>query len=381
MDIATSPVRVTAVPWRPIGAIVLALLIAAVAVAMYVGSRPRVPAPFGVAGNGTIAYSLFGDIYTQDGATGTQKVIVSSAETDNWPLYSPDGTHVAFVRNVAGDLSFMVMRSDGTDVRKVSTVSLGDGPWWWGWTPDSRALAAVFHGPGDDRLLVFDTTTSAQPREIKTGLTVDALAFRPPNGDEILFRGDDGSSVGLYLMKADGSGLRPIVGPRPLVVGDNDGSQGDYRNSAWSPDGAHVLYQEASLQDDVVRLFVANADGSGAHAVGYTAGDLAADLAVWSPDGSRIAFERHREPGGWDYAVVHLADGAVTTLDATMPDHGSSLSWAPDGSKLLAVPWLGDHAMLLDPDGGPEIALPFGADGEGSSAGAGAGAHWQRIAP
>ena len=111
--------------------------------------------------------------------------------------------------------------------------------------------------------------------------------------------------------------------------------------------------------------------------VGYTAGDSVDDLAVWSPDGSRIAFER-----GWEYAVVRLADGAVTTLEATVPDNGSSLLWAPDGTKILAVPWLGEHAMLLDPAGGPVTALPFGAEGEGSTGiGAGAAAHWQRLAP
>ncbi len=378
MDVATRPVRVTALPWRLIGALILALLIAAAALAVYVGSRPRVPEPFGVAASGAIAYSVFGDIYTMVGPTGTPKLIVSGPETDKWPLYSPDGTRVAFVRDVAGDLSFVVARSDGSEVRKISTVSLGGGPWWWGWTPDSRSLAAVFNAPGEERLLIFDTTTSSAPREIKTGLVVDALAFRPPDGKEILFRGDDGSKVGLYVMSADGSDLHPIVGPRKLV--DDDNSQGDYRNPTWSPDGSQVVYQERSVVDGVLRLYVANADGSGAHVVGYTQGDAWNDLAVWSPDGSRIVFERGPKSGAGDIAVVRLADGAVTTLQASPPDGGTSLLWSPDGTQILAVPWLGDHAMLLDPNGGPETALPFGAEGEGSTGiGAGAAAHWQRL--
>jgi dipeptidyl aminopeptidase/acylaminoacyl peptidase len=380
VDVVSRPIHAPALPWRLIGALVLALLIAAAALAIYIGSRPRVPEPFGVAGNGAFAYSVTGDIWTQDGPTGTPRVIVKAPENDNWPLFSPDGTHVAFVRGVTGDLAFVVSRSDGTDVRQVSTVPLGDGPWWWGWTPDSRSIAAVLNSDEDSRILIFDAIGSAPVREIETGLNVDAPAFRPPHGDEILFRGDDGTSVGLYVMKADGSGLRPIVPPRTLA--NDDGSTGDYRNPAWSPDGSQIVYQEHSQEDGWLRLYVANADGSGAHAVGYTAGDRIDDLATWSPDGSRIAFERLPESGGWDYAVVRLSDGVVTTLQATMSDGGSPLLWAPDGSKLLAVPWLGDHATLLDPAGGPEITLPWGSGGEPSTGiGAGAGAHWQRLAP
>lgn len=379
MDIATRPVRGTAVPWRLIGALLIAMLLAAAAVALYIGSRAPVPKPFGVAGNGALAYSVFGDIYTQVGPKGTPKIIVTGPEIDKWPVFSPDGTRLAFVRNVAGVLSFAVARSDGTDVRTVSSTPLGDGPWWWGWTPDSRSIAAVLNGSGDSRLLIFDTTTSAPPREIETGLTVDAPAFRPPNGDEILFRGDDGSKVGLYVMKADGSGLRAIVGPRALE--NDDGSQGDYRNPAWSPDGSQIVYQERSLDDGFLRIHVAKADGSGAHAVGFTTGDTWNDLGVWSPDGTRIAFERGGE-SSQGYAVVRLADGAVTTIQASPTCCGTSLSWSPDGTTILAVPWLGEHAMLLDPAGGPVTALPFGAEGEGSTGiGAGAAAHWQRLAP
>ena len=57
MDIATRPVRATAVPWRLIGALALAVLIAAAALAIYIGSRARVPEPFGVAASdGSISH-------------------------------------------------------------------------------------------------------------------------------------------------------------------------------------------------------------------------------------------------------------------------------------------------------------------------------------
>ncbi|MEO8230251.1 MAG: hypothetical protein ABI628_10885 [Chloroflexota bacterium] len=132
VDIATRSARGTAVPWRLIGALALAILIAAAALAIYIGSRPRIPEPFGVAGNGALAYSVFGDIYTQVGPKGTPKVIVTGPEIDKWPLYSPDGTHLAFVRNVAGALSLQLLGptapTSGRSARPPSATVPGGGP-------------------------------------------------------------------------------------------------------------------------------------------------------------------------------------------------------------------------------------------------------------
>ena len=45
------------VPWRTIALLAALVLLLAAAVALYVGSRPRLPAPFGPAANGLVAYA------------------------------------------------------------------------------------------------------------------------------------------------------------------------------------------------------------------------------------------------------------------------------------------------------------------------------------
>src|SRR5687768_12432534 len=52
------------IPWRTVGLIAILALLLAAAAAFYVGNRPRLPAPFGRAGNGLMAYAQGGDIYT-----------------------------------------------------------------------------------------------------------------------------------------------------------------------------------------------------------------------------------------------------------------------------------------------------------------------------
>ena len=65
VDIARQPVLAPRLPWRAIGLglVLLALLVALVA-ALVVGGRPSLPAPFGLARNGLVAYASGGDIYT-----------------------------------------------------------------------------------------------------------------------------------------------------------------------------------------------------------------------------------------------------------------------------------------------------------------------------
>ena len=65
------------VPWRTIALLAALVLLLAAAVALYVGSRPRLPAPFGPAANGLVAYAEDGDIWTVDPITGVRKAIVT----------------------------------------------------------------------------------------------------------------------------------------------------------------------------------------------------------------------------------------------------------------------------------------------------------------
>ena len=63
-----------------------------------IGSRRNVPAPFGPARNGLVAYAQDGDIYTADPVTGKAVAIVTGPETDLGPVCSLDGTRIAFER-------------------------------------------------------------------------------------------------------------------------------------------------------------------------------------------------------------------------------------------------------------------------------------------
>jgi len=92
-DIATRSTLVPRLPWRTIGVALVIVALLAVAAFAVVGSRQtRLPPPFGNAGNGLVAYSSDGDIYTLDPRTGVAKAIVTGPEVDSQAEFSPDGT-------------------------------------------------------------------------------------------------------------------------------------------------------------------------------------------------------------------------------------------------------------------------------------------------
>jgi Tol biopolymer transport system component len=231
----------------------------------------------------------------------------------------------------------------------------------------------------DAELLFYAARASGPPRKVETGYSVDALAFRPGHPDQMLFRGLKDDRVGLYLANLDGMILRTLI--EPFATDDPFNNEADLRNPAWSPDGEHIAYQRKDAAGDLT-LYTMAADGSNVHSIGFTDGDAVDDNPTWSPDGTRIAFQRLDGDDRWTNTVVDVATGRITTLLPEMPANGESITWTPDGTGILAIPWLGAAAKILDPNGGPATYLPWGAGGAPSTGvGAGAGGGMQRLAP
>jgi Tol biopolymer transport system component len=125
-------------------------------------------------------------------------------------------------------------------------------------------------------------------------LGVQSAAWSP-DGRTIAFSTSLGVPFGqasIYRMNADGSNIAPIYVPS----GDTGALY-----PAWSPDGSHVAFAIGPGGYDM-HLVVANADGSGLHAI--TSRPMCGDTTVfsndinpaWSRDGRYIVFQRERPP-------------------------------------------------------------------------------------
>jgi TolB protein len=103
----------------------------------------------------------------------------------------------------------------------------------------------------------------------------------------------------------------------------------DDRDAAWSPDGRRIAFTRR--RNGNWDVYVMRADGSGVRRLTPSGSALAEDEPAWSPDGSALVFGtlRFRDVTGPDYAVTILpaAGGTSRKIVGCSDTYYASPSW------------------------------------------------------
>jgi len=283
------------------------------------------------------------------------------------PIWSADGTKIAWAESSGGRHDVWVANADGT---KPHLLASGiDALYQVAWLPSGDFLLDV-------NSHLFLVARGAQPQAIAAGITFsvdakgDKVAYQTadacptchgpvevrslasgktrkiaPTGQNLFpALSPDGRSVAFTRFLGSGGGR--YEKPAGIWIASTAAGTPVQRTKAglcpqWSPDGLRLTY----------------ADNAGLHLIGRSGGadtlllrdnGLPACAVQWSPDGRRIAaITSHGR-----LVVIDPATRASRTIG---PKHTVDLAWAPDGSRLLVSGGAGARSCSslwsMQPDG------------------------------
>lgn len=79
----------------------------------------------------TIAFSYKGDVFTVPASGGQARQLTSNAAYDSYPIWSPDGSKIAFASSREGSLDIYVMNKFGGEPKRLTTRSTNETPIAW----------------------------------------------------------------------------------------------------------------------------------------------------------------------------------------------------------------------------------------------------------
>jgi len=170
------------------------------------------------------------DIYVMDANGSNVKRLTYDPVPEYHPVWSPDGTKIAFVQTFNGTATAIyAMNSDGTDVRQVSSHD-GGSDFSPSWSPDGSRIVFSSIRFEDWRIFVVNPDGTDEHSILDSGGFVDQSVWSP-DGKLIAFVGsgfgDFPDGHALYVMQLDGSDVRR--------VSSQDLEYGVAGDIAWQP--------------------------------------------------------------------------------------------------------------------------------------------------
>ena len=254
-------------------------------------------------------------------------------------FWSPDGRYIAFEFFVLGEdggfqLRLIDLQSNETEILTPRYIDEVSG---LSWSPDSRYLVVATESrDGESRKISRIDVQSHQMVDLIGGLSAEEIIpVWSPDGKGIVYSAQNADGLeNIWLMDADGANLKnltPYVNWQSLYP-------------TWSPDGKEIAYYRQT-PDENVELWAMDADGGNLHWL-YNLGEAYwLEPAVWSPDGSSIAFVYGLK--GDPIILIHeIATG--TNILRTLDDgQFTNLSWSPDSKALIVTEKEGKSLYLL----------------------------------
>ena len=231
------------------------------------------------------------------------------------PAWLPDRSGVVLESDASGFVAIELLRLDGRPAERLTTEP--SGSFEPAVRPDGGAIAFVSSADGNPEIYRLELGTRQLSR-LTWSPGEDGSPVWAPDGAQLAYLSQRHGAFRAYLMGADGSHPRPLLGAHDPT----DGPEGRFlahAELAFSPDGSRVALVEQREGRAVVQI-VRVADGEVLNA---GAGRWHDQTPSWSPDGRHLVFASDRN-GNLDLFVAE-ADG----LDPRQLTHCPGACWLP----------------------------------------------------
>ena len=176
-------------------------------------------------------------------------------------------------------------------------------------------------GPKNFNVFTKPPCRTCSPDALTSNPTNDFAPAWSPDGRRIAFTSRRSGNYDLYVINADGSGVRRLT--------TDPGFDGF---PSWSPDGTRIAF-ESSRAGGNYDIWIINADPPASPR--RVTSDPAVDgLPAWSPDARRIAFDSKRD-GDWEIYITARGGKVSRVTSNTVSD--VQPAWSPDGRQLAFV--------------------------------------------
>ena len=217
------------------------------------------------------------------------------------PVWSPDGSRIAYASSLEGRFRVFVMNQDGSSQHLVSPAAAGSTvddrqP---AWSPDGTKIAFASTRPFGASWHVWVMNADGTNLRMLPGDLSQHPAWSP-DGSQIA--GDAGGSA-VFVINADGTNERRLATAPPLY---NDESPD------WSPDGTTLVFSQSSWDGTSSALRTVATDGTAEQQL--LTGGAADSSPSFSPDGTRVVFVRRTTSGAYQLFTVGAGGGDATQL-------------------------------------------------------------------